>query len=390
MPPLRRPRVELLHELGFSGKTDTEVIERAFKESPILVANCYSAASMWTANAATVSPSSDCDDQRLHLTPANLSSTLHRSLEGSSTAQILKAIFNGEKFCVHDPLSKAAALADEGAANHTRLVDQFDSSGIELFVYGVDTARSGSPKPKKFPARQTLLASQAVARRHRLNAAHTLFWQQNPAAIDAGVFHNDVIAVGHQNVLLCHELAFVDQAKRLTGLKQLFEGSFDSEFHIVELPCRDLPLEDAVKSYLFNSQLVTRPDGMMTLVCPVECEENPAAKKCTDWILESPAPIDEVRFLNLRQSMNNGGGPACLRLRVTMSGEEFESIHQGIVLTEDLASKLEAWIEANYRESIRPDDLRDPLLLKESVDAIESLAAIMELPIEVLMDRKQK
>jgi succinylarginine dihydrolase len=115
LPPLRRPRVELLRELGFAGADDAAVIKSAFQESPFLVAASFSAASMWAANAATVSPSADTSDQRLHLTPANLTSTLHRSVEGPSTMRLLRSIFSDSReFQVHPPLPAANSLNDEG------------------------------------------------------------------------------------------------------------------------------------------------------------------------------------------------------------------------------------------------------------------------------------
>lgn len=387
LPPLRRPRIELLRQLGFGGKQDSDIIAAAYQADPVLVAVCYSAANMWTANAATVSPSPDCEDGRLHLTPANLSSTLHRSLEGPSTTRVLRTIFSGNEFIVHDPLPSAVGLSDEGAANHTRLCDEFGASGLEIFVYGCDAADPANIAPTKFPARQTRLASEAVARLHQLRSENVLMWQQNPQAIDAGVFHNDVISVGSQNVLLCHELAFVDQAQCLATVKTLYQDRFGSPLHVIEFSSKELHPDDAVRSYLFNSQLVTRPDGKMTMVCPIECEEIESAHRCTQRILSEPNPVDEIKFMNLRQSMNNGGGPACLRLRVVLTESQQGKIHQGVVLTERLAEELESWINSHYRESLVPEDLRDPKLLDESFAALEALAPILQLPTSVLLDR---
>lgn len=380
LPPLRRPRPGFLRQLGFVGGTDAQLIQSAHRVAPELVAACYSAASMWTANAATVSPSVDCADHRLHLSPANLASTLHRSLEADETTRILRAIFaNENEFTVHDPLPSAVALSDEGAANHTRLCDKHGNAGIEIFVYGSDPLNPLAPKPEKFPARQTRLAAESSARRHQLDPAVTLHWQQNPVAIDAGVFHNDVISVGNQNVLLCHECAFVDQTRRLTELRSLFGSKFDAQLYVIEFSNAELPLADAVRSYLFNSQLVTRPDGNMTLICPIECSEIESARRCTERILQEPNPVDDVRFLNLRQSMNNGGGPACLRLRVVLTESQVGQIHPGVVLTDRLASELEVWIQRHYRETLSPVDLVDPNLLVESWDAIDDLSRILGL-----------
>ena len=387
LPPLVRPRLEFLRDLGFSG-TDEQIVDKAYKQSPALLASCFSASNMWTANAATVSPSADCQDGRLHVTPANLSSTLHRSIEHPSTTRNLRAIFSDPKqFVVHDPLSSQAGLSDEGAANHTRLSPAHDRSGIELFAFGIDTIDRAAPRPKKFPARQTRLASESIARNHGLNLDAAVLLQQNPAAIDAGVFHNDVISVGNENVLLCHEMAFVDQANQLAKLRTRFEQQFECPLFVIELSDKELPLADAVSSYLFNSQLVTRADGNMMLICPLECSENPNAKRCLEKIVEQSNPIQEVEFLNLRQSMNNGGGPACLRLRVVLTTQQQAAMHQGIIFNDPLHGELVDWVESHYREKIAPDDLRDPALIRESFDAIASLAKILELPESVLLDR---
>jgi succinylarginine dihydrolase len=386
LPPLRRPRFEFLRQLGFTG-TDQQLIDKAYRHNPVLVATCYSASSMWTANAATVSPSSDCDDGKLHITPANLASTLHRSIEDSSTTRNLRAIFcDPEHFVVHPPLPSQPSLADEGAANHTRLCAEHEGPGIELFVYGVDSMNRDASAPHKYPARQTLLASQSIARHHGLTAARTRFVQQNPLAIDAGVFHNDVISVGNQNVLLCHELAFFNQQSQTDAIRSLFEQEFGSPFYLVQFPDSEIGLEDTVASYLFNSQLVTRADGNMTLICPIECQENEVAHRCTERILGEDNPVDEVAFLELRQSMNNGGGPACLRLRVALTEAQQAAIHPGVILTDALYEKLVAWVGSNYREQILPDDLRDPSLIDESLTAIEQLAGILELSADTLLD----
>ena len=386
LPPLRRPRFEFLRQLGFAG-TDKQLLDKAYADSPVLLASCYSASNMWTANAATISPSADCEDGRLHITPANLSSTLHRSIEHPSTTRHLRAIFSdSECFAVHSPLPSQAGLADEGAANHTRLAPSHGQSGMELFAYGVDTTNPDAPKPGKFPARQTMLASDAIARNHGVAKDRTYFLHQNPDAIDAGVFHNDVISVGNENVLLCHELAFMDQANQISKLKQQFESTYDSPLFVVQFSSEEIELSDAVSSYLFNSQLVTRPDGNMTLICPLECQENPSALACTQRIVAESNPVDQVVFLDLRQSMNNGGGPACLRLRVVLNEQQQAQIHQGVVFNDALYGRLVDWVNQHYRDRLVPDDLRDPNLVDESLGAIEELARILEMPAEVLLD----
>ncbi len=273
---------------------------------------------MWVANAATVSPSPDTADGRVHFTPANLASHFHRALEAPTTTAILRAIFaDAERFVVHDALPSSPQTGDEGAANHTRLATDPAGAAVEFFVYG-RRAYGPGPAPAHFPARQTFEASAAIARRHELDPARVVFAQQHPQAIDAGVFHNDVIAVGHRDVLLCHERAFVDTHAVLADLAQRVGPAFSP----IVVRTAQVPLEDAVATYLFNSQLVDRAQGGLLLVAPAECRENARVSAFLDGLVADGGPIREVVAFDLRQSMRNGGGPACLRLRVALTASE--------------------------------------------------------------------
>src|SRR4029434_62735 len=105
----------------FSG-SDSDVLTKAKRADPVLLAICCSASSMWAANAATVSPSADAADGRVHLTPATLVAQAHRSLEPDTTSRLLSAIFREPSCFAHHPALQAAwAFGDEGAANHVRL-----------------------------------------------------------------------------------------------------------------------------------------------------------------------------------------------------------------------------------------------------------------------------
>ncbi|MEE2825437.1 MAG: N-succinylarginine dihydrolase [Planctomycetota bacterium] len=385
LPPLLRPDLQFLRSLGFTG-TNEQLVDQAYRRNPALLAAAYSASNMWTANAATVTPSADSGDGRLHLTPANLSSNLHRSIEPASTTRVLRSLFaDTDKFMVHDPLAGTAALSDEGAANHTRLVDQHGNRGLELFVYGCQWLNHESRRPRKYPARQTLESVQAIARHHGLAERDTLFIQQDPSAIDAGVFHNDVISVGNENVLICHEQAFLEQSERLAELKGRYQERYGQPLHVIEFRESDLSLPDAVSSYLFNSQLLTRPDGKMTFLCPEAVRANRSALACTEKLLEAENPVDEILFMNLKQSMNNGGGPACLRLRITMNPQEELAFHQGVRWSETLHEKLRLWINNRYRDRLSSDDLRDPDLITETRETIEQLCDLLDLPRQVLI-----
>ncbi len=380
LPPSRRPRLDVLRRLGFAG-SDAEVIEAAGRTDPALLAAVYSASNMWTANAATVSPSADCADDRLHLTPANLVNSLHRAIEAEETSQVLRVIFDDEQhFMVHEPLPPGLTLSDEGAANHSRLCREFGEPGCELFVYGRDALDASQPRPQQFPARQTRQASAAIARRHGLNDKMAMFVQQNPQVIDQGVFHNDVISVANQNVFLFHEQAFVETSSRVQELARQYEETCHDRLILIRLSTDDLSIQDAVSSYLFNSQLLTRPGGGMTMVCPQECAENAAARRCTEQLLAGDNPIDQVEFLPLRQSMNNGGGPACLRLRVVLTEPELAATHGGVIFTPQLHDDLTAWVRRHYRDRLVEDDLRDPQLAMEIAAAFEQLSSILNLP----------
>ncbi|WP_183326248.1 N-succinylarginine dihydrolase [Halomonas cerina] len=376
LPPQQRPDLGALRALGFTG-SDARVLSRAAEEAPQVLRAVCSASSMWTANAATVTPSVDAPDRRVHVTPANLQSSFHRYLEPETTARVLAAIFRDERHFAHHPvLPSTPAFSDEGAANHTRLCGDHGEAGVHLYVYGRQAFGGDGVEPRRFPARQTLEASQAVARQHGLCAAQTVFAQQHPDAIDAGVFHNDVIAVGNGPVLLYHEMAFRDEQGTLDALR----AKMATPLIPVRVPAEAVSLDDAVASYLFNSQLLSNPDGTMTLVVPGECQEREAVWRCLQGhLLAGSNPIAEVVVKDVKQSMRNGGGPACLRLRVALSGEERAAIAGRVLLDDALHFDLTTWIERHYRDRLAPADLADPQLAHETLTALDELTRILKL-----------
>lgn len=377
LPPHARPALEVLHKLGFRGDTG-KVLSDAAKESLPLLASVFSSSNMWTANAATVSPSADTADGKVHFTPANLTNKFHRSIEHPTTGRILKRIFTDERhFAHHEALQNVDAFGDEGAANHTRFAPTHGAAGVEFFVYGKHAFDASKPAPKRFPARQTSEASRSVARLHGLREAKTVFAQQNPEAIDAGVFHNDVIAVGNGNTLLYHENAFLETDAVLAELQVKYGKE---KLHFITVTEQEVTTQEAVQTYLFNSQLITLPDGSQSLIAPIECAENQAVAARVKAMCEDTSnPVNTAHFLDVRESMRNGGGPACLRLRVAVNEDELAALHQGVLLTDTLYDRLTTWVETHYRDRLEVKDLADPQLAEESFRALDELTRILGL-----------
>ena len=367
LPPQPRPRRDVLQALGYGPD---------FAQIPAhLLAQCYSASCMWTANAATVSPGVDTKDGRLHFTPANLVSGFHRSLEAAQTTRILRQIFaDAQHFAVHDPLPAQADYADEGAANILRLSAHHGEAGLEVHVFGRDAARP-EEAPRRFPARQTKQACEAIFRRHGVQ--NSLVLQQSPEAIDAGVFHNDVISIANESVLFAHEKTFA-AADAFSHI----QARCGDWLQILLVQESEVSLAEAVQSYLFNTQIIRLPDGSMAIIAPRECEENARVHAALTRIRDAnDNPISAVHYLDLRESMRNGGGPACLRLRVVLTQAQRAAVHPGIWLTEKLYAELVTWVEKHYRETLSPADLTDPSLATETEAALAELSTILGLSI---------
>lgn len=377
LPPQERPAIAVLRQLGFSG-SDEQVLSEVARQSPRLLSAVSSASSMWTANAATVSPSADSADGRVHFTVANLNNKFHRAIEADTTSAILKSVFNNHRhFVHHDALPSVELFGDEGAANHNRLGGEYHQPGIQVFVYGRKGLASGDA-PSRYPARQTLEASEAVARLHLLDPERTVFLQQNPAVIDQGVFHNDVIAVSNKNVLFHHQHAFVSDSQVMADIRRKM-GQIEQQFISIEVPAAQVSVTQAVSTYLFNSQLLSKPDGKMLLVIPQESQENPDVWRYLSELIKSGGPIDEVRVFDLRESMRNGGGPACLRLRVALNDTELQAVNSRVLLTPALFIALNNWIDQHYRDHLQFKDLADPQLLQEGRQALDELTRILNL-----------
>ncbi|MBU2042249.1 MAG: N-succinylarginine dihydrolase [Alphaproteobacteria bacterium] len=375
LPPHERPNIPFLRSLGFTG-TDARALEQAWKDAPSFAAAACSASPMWAANAATVTPSADSADGRVHFTPANLVTNLHRSLEHEQTKRALDALFpDPARFAVHDALPSVAHLADEGAANHVRLCADHGEPGVNLLVWGREAFE---PWADAFPARQTREASDAVALRH--GASGVVLARQSRAAIAGGTFHNDVVCVGALQTLFFHELAFEDTAGAKAAIRAAAGDRFEPVF--VEVSAADLPLADAISSYLFNSMLVQIPgEDRLTLICPTETRDNARSHAVAERLAASNGPIGRVEYVDVRQSMRNGGGPACLRLRVVLTETEQAAANPAMRLTDALHARLSAWGGKHYRDRLTPADLADPALLDESRAALDELTGLLGLGV---------
>ena len=372
IPPHERPNVQALRQIGFTGN-DSQVVAQAAKQAPHLLSAVSSASSMWVANAATVSPSADSADGRVHLTVANLNNKFHRATEAPTTGNLLRAIFRDQQhFAVHDALPQVALFGDEGAANHNRFSKDYGTPGVQMFVYG--RSERGGVAPARYPARQTLEASEAVARLHQLDLSRTVFAQQNPAVIDQGVFHNDVIAVSNQQVLFCHQQAFLNQPQLLAELAEKIPG-----FTAIEVPTDRVSVADAVSTYLFNSQLLSKADGKMLLVLPEEARRHSGVHQWLNELVAANGPIDELTFFDLRESMCNGGGPACLRLRVVLNDAQQAAVNPAVMMNDQLFRMLNDWVDRHYRDRLSQADLADPQLLQEGRTALDELTKILDL-----------
>lgn len=349
--PLPRPNFGLMRNLALGAQAPRQ-----------LIAAAWSASSMWTANAATVSPAPDTADGRCHLTPANLVTMAHRAQEWRDTkAQLDIAFGDKQHFTVHDAV--LPTFGDEGAANHMRFCEGHGSAGVEVFVYG----RQGG----KFPARQHEQASRAVARLHGLGEDNCVFIEQNPDAIEAGAFHNDVVSVANERVLFTHERAFADKQRAYDAIAAAFPA-----LQIVEVPESAVSLEEAIRTYLFNAQLLTLPTGEMALVVPTECQESASVWAWCEHMLATNGPIRKVIPVDVKQSMANGGGPACLRLRVVADPA---TVDPRFMLDEAKADRIEAVVAENWPEQIDPADIGSDALAKAVIEAREALLSVLSL-----------
>jgi succinylarginine dihydrolase len=369
LPPHERPFFPELIRRGYTGNA-FGILEKVSKNDIGLLSAMCSSASMWVANSATVTPAIDSNDKKVHLTISNMASQGHRAIESGFNFVLFKTLLaDNEQFSIHAPL-RGKEYYDEGAANHMRLQISNEQSGFNIFVYGKNDNKSN------FPLRQSKKASENIIKKHEINLKKSLLIEQNPRVVDTGVFHNDVIATSHENLLLYHEKSWADS-------KLLFDFISNNQIaesvELLEVSDSELSVEDAVQCYLFNSQLLSISDNNILLLADKRCNKNKNCAAVIKKIIASKNRITKVMYVDLEQSMRNGGGPACLRLRMQLTKKQLASINGRVLLDDLLYKELVTWIKKYYRESLAINDLKDPLLYKENMTSLDALTKIMKL-----------
>jgi succinylarginine dihydrolase len=371
LPPTPRPDRAVLARMGVSSSrlADTDVRD--------LVAASSSSASMWVANSATFTSSIEAADGRPHLTPANLVSSFHRASEVRHTTRLLRRVFDPARFVHHPALPASMAVRDEGSANHFCLARGPSQRGVHLFVFGArvlgEPARAGGEH-----ARQTHEASAAIARLHRLDPQRTVFGQESRQAIAAGAFHADLVMLACGEILFFHEDSLADNEAVEAELTCKYREATGRQLHLLAVPHSMLTLEQAIDSYVFNSQVVEARSGGRLLLAPAQAETMAAARHALKMLVEHPASaIDALHFVELTESMNNGGGPACLRLRLALTPAEVASLPPRMRIDSERCRELEAWVERSYRSELSIEDLGSAALVDECERAQVSIAEIL-------------
>lgn len=357
LPPPIRPVWSWLESLGFDGERSS-ILRRCMENHPSVLSAAYSSAFMWTANAATVGVGSDTVDRCTHIKVANLSANLHRSVEASERRSQFSRLFASVHGCqVHPELFGCYPLRDEGAANVMRLSSDTGDGGIYLFVYGSDDHGFHSWQSRKRFPRQSKLASQLLSQSLKLPNNRCVFAEQTSAAIDAGVFHNDVISTSHENLLIYHEDAFEQEERVIEQLQNQFERIHSVKPLVIRIARNELPLSEAVATYFFNSQIVTQTDGTWRILCPSTCQNSLSVQSVMTRLKKEIPRISDFDYVPLHQSMANGGGPACLRLRVLVTPDQLRALPESARLNRDRSEQLRSIINREYPEQLVLEDL---------------------------------
>lgn len=366
IPPQVRPQLSTFKQLsGTRGFTKTN-LDQLFQFAPQFLSALFSTSYMWQANAGIVSAACDAFDGLVHITPANLQSHFHRSEEVVQTAKQFKTLFEPiKKVKIHAPVSMS--FPDEGAANCIRFSSKKAESGLNFWVY----SKSQFEHPATlFPARQSKEALQLIARKHKLK--HVLFAKQSEEAINAGVFHNDVIAMGIGTLLVVHKHAYDNQKKVLDDLQEQAMHVLGEPLTIIEVSSRAMCLEEAVKSYVFNSQLIKKANGDIILLAPLTAKKYPSAKRLLAKLLKQ-SHIKQVHYVPLEESMNNGGGPACLRLAMNLEKDIIQKIPKSYIFSIKRYHLLVEFVKTHYPDWIVLRHFKDPDFIQELHDIVKKL-----------------
>ena len=372
LPPQDRPRLGFLRALGFSG-SDRDVLRRALEEAPQALSAAMSCSATWTANAATVSAAEDSPRGRLTATIANLESSLHRAVEAAETTVDLATCLPPDAE-IQPPLPGGYAMRDEGAANHMRLGAGLPGSAIHLFVDG-----DGEPEPRRFIARQTRAASAAVSRLHSLAPNNTFSLKQHPDAIDRGAFHNDVVAMSHADMLIHHAGAFWQSDETLRSIRRRFESLHDCGLKYAVVTEDALSLKAAVETYLFNSQIVSAGarGTPPVIICPQQVREHEVARGVVESWRDRSGWFSEVRYVDLRESMAGGGGPACLRLRVPVDRDDLPRFNETMRWTPELDGRLRQCVTNRYPAAVTLSLLAEPEWVEEQRETARQIRRLL-------------
>ncbi|RAP29346.1 succinylarginine dihydrolase [Candidatus Marinamargulisbacteria bacterium SCGC AG-414-C22] len=371
LPPQPRQFLSLLKAFGLVGDSTTE-IQQFYHDYPKQFSAIFSASAAWVANAFIATPSCDTASQRVHITPANLVSNDHRKLELCYTTQQLQQLFlDSDFFKVNQAVKQSCP--DEGAANMIRLGTL--TQGFYLFVYNVSQQ---DPCHTRFPGRQSKEALSFIVKKHGINADRVCYLQQSFRAVDAGVFHNDVIAFGDQDVLVVHEHAYEDQSRMLGMLQDYYNRFYEKPLTIVEIAEKDLSLATAVTTYFFNSQFVKCPNDSYVLICPDTCKEDASIQRVITLLsAQLQAPL-QVTYVSVSESLQNGGGPACLRGFVALTDSERHAMNSVYEFTPQCAEKLISFVQSHYPTTLDCADLCDVGMIQECQDIVNQLQLVFE------------
>ena len=328
----------------------TESIQSIYDKGPKYLSTISSSSFMWMANSATVSPSVDHKDNKLHITPSNLALTPHRSLEINQTQFLFSELFNNtDQFRVHLPSPNY--FRDEGAANHIRFAPSLESKGLHLMVYSCESEQIEKDVTDSFPGRQTKEASKFIIQQQGVSDSQVVFAKQNSDSVQQGIFHNDVISSGHLDLFITHELAFEDTNLVINDLQSKYYALHKENLNVVVIKESMLSIKECVLTYFFNMQIISPNSNDMELILPMECLGNQRIQTVLTYIQEKEERIKDIHYVQLNESMKNGGGPACLRLRLQLTMPQWTVIPSKFKFNDKLYKDLIEIIQTNYPES---------------------------------------